>query len=121
LSVSSKFTWILHLFIDVSTGVTVARIYTNAFSKEAFTHLFDAFFGTVKKVTGKSVRFKVFDAKGNIYSIHFDMEAAQVQGLGAWLSSMVIEDPALRALFPCIDPDKLVQFVLKLCSVHLER
>ncbi|KAJ7256061.1 hypothetical protein C8J57DRAFT_1651496 [Mycena rebaudengoi] len=101
--------------------VTVARIYTNAFSKEAFTHLFDAFFGTVKKVTGKSVRFKAFDAKGNIYSIHFDMEAAQVQGLGAWLSSMVIEDPALRALFPCIDPDKLVQFVLKLCSVHLER
>ncbi|KAJ7245593.1 hypothetical protein C8J57DRAFT_1679695 [Mycena rebaudengoi] len=101
--------------------VTVARIYTNACSKEAFTHLFDAFFGTVKKVTGKSVRFKVFDPKGNIYSIHFDMEAAQVQGLGAWLSNMVIEDPALRALFPCIDPDKLVQFVLKLCSVHLER
>ncbi|KAJ7233642.1 hypothetical protein C8J57DRAFT_1576159 [Mycena rebaudengoi] len=60
--------------------VTVARIYTNACSKEAFTHLFDAFFGTVKKVTGKSVRFKAFDPKGSIYSIHFDMEAAQVQG-----------------------------------------
>ncbi|KAJ7229360.1 hypothetical protein C8J57DRAFT_1583306 [Mycena rebaudengoi] len=101
--------------------VTVSRIYTNAYSKEAFTHLFDAFFSTVKKVTGKAVRFKAFDPKGNIYSIHFDMEAAQVQGLGAWLSNMVMEDPALRALFPCPDPDKLVQFVVKLCSVHLER
>jgi hypothetical protein len=49
------------------------------------------------------------------------MEAAQVQGLGAWLSNMVMEDPALRALFPCPDLDKLVQFVVKLCSVHLER
>ncbi|KAJ7430812.1 hypothetical protein B0H11DRAFT_2389991 [Mycena galericulata] len=49
------------------------------------------------------------------------MEAAQVQGLGAWLSKMVLEDPFLRALFPSIDPDKLVQFILKLCSVHLER
>ncbi|KAJ7265127.1 hypothetical protein C8J57DRAFT_1470213 [Mycena rebaudengoi] len=101
--------------------LTVARIYTNAFSKEAFTHLFDAFFSTVKKVTGKPVQFKAFHPKGNLYSIHFDMEAAQVQGLGASLSNMVIADPALRALFPSIDPDKLVQLVVKLCSVHLER
>ncbi|KAJ6560476.1 hypothetical protein B0H10DRAFT_2240405 [Mycena sp. CBHHK59/15] len=76
---------------------------------------------TVKQVTGKSVGFKVFDPKGNLYSIHFDMEAAQDQGLGAWLSKMVLDDPVLRALFPSIDPDKLVQFILKLCSVHLER
>ncbi|KAJ7110234.1 hypothetical protein C8R43DRAFT_1160417 [Mycena crocata] len=101
--------------------VTIARIYTNSCSKEAFTHLFDAFFSTVKKVTGKAVRFKAFDPKGNLYSIHFDMEAAQVQGLGAELAKMVLADPALRAVFPSIDPDKLVQLVLKLCSVHLER
>ncbi|KAJ7813514.1 hypothetical protein B0H14DRAFT_3477813 [Mycena olivaceomarginata] len=49
------------------------------------------------------------------------MEAAQVQGLGYLLAKMVVEDPALRALFPSIDPDKLVQLVLKLCTVHLER
>ncbi|KAJ6553401.1 hypothetical protein B0H19DRAFT_1263775 [Mycena capillaripes] len=101
--------------------LTIARIYTNSCTKEAFKHLFDAFFSTVKQVTGKSVRFKAFHPKGNLYSIHFNMEAAQVQGFGSWLAKMVIEDPALRALFPCIDPDKLVQLVLKLCSVHLER
>ncbi|KAJ7909761.1 hypothetical protein B0H13DRAFT_2490289 [Mycena leptocephala] len=101
--------------------VTVARIYTNSFTKEAFTHLFDAFFSSVKQVTGKSVQFKAFHPKGNLYSIHFDMEAAQVQGLGAWLSKMVLDDPALRALFPSIDPDQLVQLILKLCTVHFER
>ncbi|KAJ7898870.1 hypothetical protein B0H14DRAFT_3424201 [Mycena olivaceomarginata] len=34
---------------------------------------------------------------------------------------VVIEDPALRRLFPSIDPDQLVQLVLKICTVHLER
>ncbi|KAJ6590773.1 hypothetical protein B0H10DRAFT_2197610 [Mycena sp. CBHHK59/15] len=102
-------------------GVTVTRIYINSSAKEAFTHLFDAFFAAVKQVTGKSVRFKVFHPKGNLYSIHFDMEAAQVQGLGTWLSKMVLDDPALRALFPSINPDDLVKFILKICCVHLER
>ncbi|KAJ7907881.1 hypothetical protein B0H13DRAFT_1879218 [Mycena leptocephala] len=75
--------------------VTAARIYTNLFTKEAFTHLFDGFSSSVKQVTGKSVQFKAFHRKG----IHFDKEAAQVQGLGAWLSKMVLDYPALHALF----------------------
>ncbi|KAJ7856206.1 hypothetical protein B0H14DRAFT_3448547 [Mycena olivaceomarginata] len=98
--------------------VTIARIYANSCTKEAFTHLFDAFFSVVKEVTGKPVRFKAFHPKGNLYSIHFDMEAAQVQGLGVSLAKMVSDDPALRQLFPSIDPDVLVQFIVKLCSVH---
>ncbi|KAJ6628528.1 hypothetical protein B0H10DRAFT_2428809 [Mycena sp. CBHHK59/15] len=102
-------------------GVTVTRIYINSSAKEAFMHLFDTFFATVKQVTGKSVRFKAFHPKGNLYSIHFDMEAAQVQGLSTWLSKMVLDDPVLRALFPSINPDELVKFILKICSVHLER
>ncbi|KAJ6540237.1 hypothetical protein B0H10DRAFT_2203654 [Mycena sp. CBHHK59/15] len=97
-------------YTPIPKRVTISRIYTNACTKDAFTHLFDAFFGTVKQVTGKSVRFKAFHPKG-----------AQVQGLGSWLSKMVLDDPALRGLFPSIDPDKLVQLILKLCSVHLER
>ncbi|KAJ7041681.1 hypothetical protein C8F04DRAFT_1176777 [Mycena alexandri] len=103
------------------TGVTITRIYTNGSSKEAFVHLFDAFFSAIKQVTGKSVRFKAFHPKGNLYSIHFDMEAAQVQGLGTWLSKMILDDLALRARFPKIHPDEAVQSVLKLCSVHFER
>jgi hypothetical protein len=102
-------------------SITVTRTYINSCTKEVFTHLFDALCSTVKQVTGKSIGFKAFHPKGNLYSIHFDMEAAQVQGLGYLLAKMVVEDPALRALFPSIDPDKLVQLVLKLCTVHLER
>lgn len=79
------------------------------------------FFSAIQQVTGKSVRFKVFDPKGNIFSFHFDMEAAQVQGFGAALSKIVHGDPALRAIFPSMDSDILVQYLLKLCSVHFER
>ncbi|KAJ6614401.1 hypothetical protein B0H10DRAFT_1950766 [Mycena sp. CBHHK59/15] len=103
------------------TGITVTCIYINSSAKDAFMHLFNTFFAAVKQVTSKSVWFKVFHPKGNLYSIHFDMEAAQVQGLGTWLSKMVLDDPALCALFPSINPDDLVKFILKLCSVHLER
>ncbi|KAJ7731540.1 hypothetical protein B0H16DRAFT_1469105 [Mycena metata] len=92
--------------------LTITRIYTNGSSKEAFVHLFDAFFSTVKQVTGKS---------SDIWETNSIRKAAQVQGLGTWLSKMILDDPALRALFPDISPDKAVQFVLKLCSVHLER
>ncbi|KAJ7213322.1 hypothetical protein B0H12DRAFT_1242286 [Mycena haematopus] len=72
-------------YTDTFERLTVTRIYINMATMEAFVHLFDAFFTTVKQVTGKSVRFKAFYDKGNIYSIHFDMEAAQVQGLGVAL------------------------------------
>jgi hypothetical protein len=102
-------------------GLTVTRIYINSSTKEAFVHLFDAFFTTVKNVTGRPLRFKVFYETGNIFSIHFDMEAAQVQGLGVSLSKIVSDDPDLRARFPVHDPDTLVQYVVKLCSVHFER
>ncbi|KAJ7877436.1 hypothetical protein B0H14DRAFT_3783557 [Mycena olivaceomarginata] len=89
--------------------------------KGSIVHLFDAFFTTVKNVTGKPLRFKVFYEKGNIFSIHFDMEAVQVQGLGVSLSKIVSDDPDLRTRFPVHDPDTLVQYVVKLCSVHFER
>ncbi|KAF8182217.1 hypothetical protein K438DRAFT_2020970, partial [Mycena galopus ATCC 62051] len=108
-------------YAETFERLTVVRIYINMATTEAFVHLFDAFFTTVKQVTGKSVRFKVFYEKGNIYSIHFDMEAAQVQGLGVALSKMVLNDSDLLLRFPDHTPDNIVQYILKLCSVHFER
>ncbi|KAK6997504.1 hypothetical protein R3P38DRAFT_3219590 [Favolaschia claudopus] len=105
----------------ICQGITIARIWVNSFTKEAFTNLFDAFFKVVKQVTGKSVKFKAFYPDGNLYSIHFDMEAAQVQGFGAWLMQIVADDPKLHNEFRSLDGDELVQYVLKLCSVRLER
>ncbi|KAF8180278.1 hypothetical protein K438DRAFT_1976795 [Mycena galopus ATCC 62051] len=108
-------------YAETFKRLTVVRIYINMATTEAFVHLFDAFFTTVKQVTGKSVRFKVFYEKGNIYSIHFDMEAAQVQGLGVALSKMVLNDSDLLLRFPDHTSENIVQYILKLCSVHFER
>jgi hypothetical protein len=78
-------------------------------------YIFDGFFMAIEKVTGHPVRFKAFDPSGNILSIHFDMEAAQVQGFALALLKL------LKGLHPEEDPDVIVRYVVKLCSVHFTR
>jgi hypothetical protein len=86
----------------------------------AFTLLFKEFFKAIEMATGRPLRFKAFDVDGNIYSIIFDMEAAQVQGLGDALLAM--PKPSLQLDGPDrLDPNILLGYVLKLCSVHLKR
>ncbi|KAJ6580373.1 hypothetical protein DFH09DRAFT_1076637 [Mycena vulgaris] len=65
-----------------------------------------------KCVTGQLVRFKAFDPEGNILSIHFDMEAAQVQGFALALLKLI------KGRHPETDPDVIVRYVVELCSVH---
>lgn len=61
---------------NIDSGVSAARIYCNRATKQAFTYIFEDFFVAIENVTGQPLRFKAFDPKGNILSIHFDMEAA---------------------------------------------
>ncbi|KAJ7934915.1 hypothetical protein B0H13DRAFT_2477555 [Mycena leptocephala] len=108
--------WEVAVWLDGNhERVTAARIYCNRATKQAFTYIFDGFFMAVEKVTGQPVRFKAFDPKGNIISIHFDMEAAQVQGFALALLKLI------KGLHPEQDPDVIVQYVVKLCSVHFTR
>ena len=100
------------------TGFTVARIYCNHKSRAAFSSVFDGFFTSVEKATGSPLRFKAFDPAGNILSIHLDMEAAQMQGLGDAL--LRINNPAVSGIDER-NPEILVQHVLKACSIHFER
>jgi hypothetical protein len=67
---------------DKLPGVTVARLYCNLATQEAFSYAFEALFTSVEKATGHKVKLKVFDTSGNLLAIILDMEAAQVQGLG---------------------------------------
>ncbi|KAJ7128352.1 hypothetical protein C8R44DRAFT_700930 [Mycena epipterygia] len=78
-------------------------------------YIFDGFFMAVEKVTGRPIRFKAFDPMGNIISIHFDMEAAQVQGFALALLKLI------KGRHPEEDPDMIVRYVVKLCSVHFTR
>jgi hypothetical protein len=48
------------------------------------------------------------------------MEAAQVQGLGDAIIRLQMNDPTKSGIYDT-DPEVLVQFLVKLCTVHLDR
>ena len=39
------------------SGVTVARVYSNGATKEAFGYIWEGFFNAVKTATGKGIKF----------------------------------------------------------------
>ena len=40
------------------SGVTVAHVYSNSATKEAFRYIWEGFFNAVKMATGKGIKFK---------------------------------------------------------------
>jgi hypothetical protein len=100
--------------------VTVARVYSNSATKEAFRYIWEGFFNAIKTATGKEIKFKVFDDSGNIQCVILDMEAAQVQGLGAAITQMKMNDPSISQITE-VEPDVLIQYLIKLCYVHWDR
>lgn len=108
------------MYVPCMLGVTVARVYCNDATKEAFEYVWEGFFHAIKTATGKDIKFKVFDNSGNIQCVILDMEAAQVQGLGTAIIQMKMNDP-LTSKITEVDPDILVQYLIKLCYVHWDR
>jgi hypothetical protein len=88
--------------------------------RKAFGYAFKALFTSLEKATRQQVKFKVFDKSGHLLAIILDMEAAQVQGLGDAIVWLHMNDAAKSGIFET-DPDILVQFFIKLCTVHFER
>ena len=102
------------------SGVTVVRVYSNSAMKEAFGYIWEGFFNAVKTATGKGIKFKAFDDSGNIQCVILDMEAAQVQGLGVAITQMKMNDPSISQITE-VEPDVLVQYLIKLCYIHWDR
>ena len=100
-------------------GVTVAQVYCNSATCEAFSYVFEALFTSIEKATGCKVKFKVFDPSGNVLAIILDMEAAQAQGLGDALIRLQFNNPNKTGIFET-DPQVLVQFLIKLCTQHFD-
>ncbi|KAJ7444486.1 hypothetical protein FB451DRAFT_1434374 [Mycena latifolia] len=108
--------WEVAVWLDEEKErVSITRVYCNKATAMAFFYIFDGFFMAIKQVTGRPVRFKAFDPEGNIISINFDMEAAQVQGFAMALLKLLGETA------PETDPDIIVRYVVKLCTVHFTR
>jgi len=74
------------------SGVTVARVYSNGATKETFGYIWEGFFNAVKTITGKGIKFKVFDDSGTIQCVILDMEAAQLPSPRTWCCDYPDED-----------------------------
>ena len=101
-------------------GFTVARVYCNCATNEAFKYVWEGFFKAIEKATGRKVQFKVFNETRNILCVILNMEVAQVQGLGAVIICLNINNPLVSKITE-VDPNIIVQYLIKLCFMHWER
>jgi hypothetical protein len=95
-------------------------VYCNCATNESFEYVWEGFFKAVEKATGRKIQFKVFNEMGNILCVILDMEAAQVQGLGAAIIRLKMNNSSVRMTTE-VDSDVVVQYLIKLCFVHWER
>jgi hypothetical protein len=102
--------------IDIFSGFTLASLYCNRATREAFFQLFTEFMDAVQQVTGKPLKIKEFCDEGILRCFIFDAEVAQVQGFGDWLIQSQPHDKLKTT-----NPLKIVQYVMKTCSVHFSR
>ncbi|KAI0041712.1 hypothetical protein FA95DRAFT_1640147, partial [Auriscalpium vulgare] len=92
--------------------LTLARVYCENETRDAFREMWLALWRTIENVSGKPVRFKFIHGSG-LRAILVDGCKAQIQGLG---------DALLLYSRECtINPSVIVQYILKTCSVHLDR
>ena len=102
----------------LTSGLSLASLYCNHATREAFYQLFFEFADAVRRVTGKELQIKCFREGGNLRAIILDGEVAQAQGLADWLFKY--NKPHLMGI-DVAEPLDLLLYILKVCSVHFER
>ncbi|PCH39219.1 hypothetical protein WOLCODRAFT_147045 [Wolfiporia cocos MD-104 SS10] len=98
--------------------LSLASLYCNRQTEDAFYQLFTEFADAVQRVTGRSLKMLPFHNEGTLRCFVLDAEVAQAQGLGRWL--LTINNPAISGIATS-DPLEIVQYVMKTCRVHFER
>ncbi len=78
------------------------------------------FFQTVERATGKPVRFAAFEggAPGGLRAVLVDGCKQQIDAFGDFL---VRYNEPLRSGIDEMDPQKIVEYLIKLCGVHFDR
>ncbi|KAF5381040.1 hypothetical protein D9615_003872 [Tricholomella constricta] len=111
--------WEVAAFLDrYHSRVSLASLYCNKFTREAFTLLFQEFFDTVHRVTGKPLQLAAFVKDARLQCLLFDAEPPQMQACGDVMLTM--NDPATSGI-ETKDPLILVQHVAKTCLQHFLR
>lgn len=99
-------------------GLTVARVYCNRQDEDAFTHIWTAYFDSVKQATGERIKILRFDKEGQLLAIIVDGDVAQYHGLGHYLKK---HNNALKSSIYETRPSHLAMYLGKTCQIHYNR
>ncbi|KAK7024854.1 hypothetical protein R3P38DRAFT_3193769 [Favolaschia claudopus] len=111
--------WEVGGFVDrYNQRLTLASLYCDKQNTEAFAQLFKEFFDAIRHVTGEIFKLAPFYPDAKCRVVILDGEVPQVLGFGTFLADY--NDPNISRIWTR-EPTKLVQYCLKVCSVHFER
>ncbi|KAK7682460.1 hypothetical protein QCA50_014260 [Cerrena zonata] len=100
-----------------SYGITIARIYCNRETTEAFEKIFESLWNQIEHLTGRMVKFKFIHGSG-LRVIVMDGCKPQVEGLG---SDLVKRNNSEASGISESDPQKIVEYIARLCFAHVGR
>jgi hypothetical protein len=102
----------------VTLGVTVARIYHNRETRQAYRLCFHGLHSAVKAITGREIQYKALHGSG-LHGVAMDGLSSQAGALGDVLLT-------LGGFLDSIPKDhyeayKIIQYIVRLCLVHFNR
>ncbi len=100
-----------------TSGLTVARIYSNSETRETYKKMWSGLWDLIEQITGEQIKFKFMHGSG-IRAIVVDGSKPQIQGCGDSLLSR--NDPKVSGITET-DAEKIVHWIIKLCMVHVDR
>ncbi|KAI0707244.1 hypothetical protein C8Q76DRAFT_860399 [Earliella scabrosa] len=105
---------------DIDMRVTIARSYCSRERRPDFLRIIESFYNAVERVTGRPLQLKAFSApgQGGILAILVDCCQAQMDALGDFF--LKYNKPSISGISET-DPQKLVEYLVKVCSVHFDR
>ncbi|TFK94419.1 hypothetical protein K466DRAFT_593594 [Polyporus arcularius HHB13444] len=109
-------TWLDH----IDMRVTIARSYCSRERRQDFRRIIESFYKAVERVTGRPIRLKAFSGPGNggILAVLVDCCQAQMDALGDFF--LKYNKPSVSGIREN-NPQKLVEYVGKICGVHYDR
>ena len=101
-------------------------VYLEGPCEEAYQHVFEAFFNSIKELTGKDVSCTLWDETANFDGWSVDGDIAQMRGLGRAMQTQMqkffqVGDeiaPELRDLMNNPNPIPMVLQCVQGCQIH---
>ncbi|KAJ7215836.1 hypothetical protein GGX14DRAFT_391519 [Mycena pura] len=111
--------WVVTTFSDrYKRRITIAYLYCDKKTIEAFKQLFIELFDAIHRITGQKLKLRPFFPDGNCRVVVMDGEVAQALGFAAFLS--MYNTPSVSGIYTD-DGIELLAYCLRTCSVHFQR